>query len=100
MFLRIEDWLYQDDWESYTKMTEAFSSTQIVGDDLLVTLVSIYLSIDLRTDVHQPELMRHAPCYPHQTSCLHPLPALPPTIYLFIDRSINLSISICIQVCM
>ena len=29
----------QDDWESYTKMTEMMSSTQIVGDDLLVTNV-------------------------------------------------------------
>merc|ERR1719478_2013758 len=35
----IEDPFDQDDWESYTKMTEAFSSTQIVGDDLLVTNV-------------------------------------------------------------
>ena len=31
--------MLQDDWESYTKMTEMMSSTQIVGDDLLVTNV-------------------------------------------------------------
>jgi len=35
----IEDPFDQDDWESYTKLTEAMSNTQIVGDDLLVTNV-------------------------------------------------------------
>merc|ERR1712216_786484 len=35
----IEDPFDQDDWEAYTKLTELMSTTQIVGDDLLVTNV-------------------------------------------------------------
>ena len=47
----------QDDWESYTKMTEMMSGTQIVGDDLLVTNVEriatgIPVLVPLHTHTH------------------------------------------------